>query len=57
MSSKKIYKTIGLDPEVAARLDDERKRNRRSYGFIVEEELRKRYSIPWMGKEEKQHVN
>lgn len=57
MSSKKIWKTVGLDPEIAKRLAEEALRRQRGMGFIVEEELRKRYSIPRVIEEEKQHAN
>lgn len=57
MSSKKIWKTVGLAPEIAKLLMQEAREKVRGMGFIVEEELRKRYSLPRGNKEEKPDAN
>jgi predicted transcriptional regulator len=57
MSRKKIWKTVGLDPEIAKRLTEEAEVEQRGMGFIVEQELRKRYAIPRVIEKEKSDAN
>ena len=45
MSSKKKSTTIYISEEVWVMTHDEAMQKQRSFGFIVEEELRKRYGL------------
>lgn len=57
MSSKKIYKTLGFEEDVAMRIEEEARHNRRSRSFIVEEILRQHWEMPWGELEEKVHAD
>lgn len=47
MSSKKVHTTISLPAELLAAAKADAEKDQRTVSFIVEEELRRRYRMPW----------